>query len=234
MQTIEIIPAVLPLTYGELERALERLESSRPKWIQIDVMDKSYTHNATWPYAMLHDTFFDQLKKEELALIGWESSRFEIDMMMRDPEKHIDDWVRAGASRFILHLGALTNPEMTLRKLQEEYGIEGEWKIDILIAVSPFEKVESINPLLPFVDGVQVMGIDPVGVQGSLLLDSVYDTIKDIRAITDKPIAVDGGVNLDNVHDLVVAGATRLVSGSFILGYELGPKEAIKELYSNI
>ncbi len=207
MKKAEIIPAILPRDFAELEDKASLVQGV-VKTIQIDVCDGQFVPNATWPYRK-HDNNFDLLLSEDIGLPSWEEINYEFDLMVNNPEEVVMDWLRVGASRIIIHIESSGD----ISKAIDLVG--GEVEIGLAINIeTDIEKLEEYKDKIRF---VQCMGIDRIGFQGQTFDDKVIEKIKSIHAkYPDLVISIDGGVSLDNAKDLIIAGATRLVVGSSI------------------
>lgn len=207
MKKAEIIPAILPRDFAELEDKASLVQGV-VKTIQIDVCDGQFVPNATWPYRK-HDNNFDLLLSEDIGLPSWEEINYEFDLMVNNPEEVVMDWLRVGSSRIIIHIESSGD----ISKAIDLVG--GEVEIGLAINIETnIDKLEEYKDKIQF---VQCMGIDRIGFQGQTFDDKVIEKIKSIHAkYPDLVISIDGGVSLDNAKDLIMAGATRLVVGSSI------------------
>lgn len=219
MAKVDIIPAILPMDFAELEEKVSLVESFA-KVIQIDVCDGQFVPNATWPYRKRDDSF-EKIVREEMGLPGWENVNFEIDLMANRPAEKIEDWVRAGASRIILHAESKDmNPDVAK-------SLEG--RVEIGLALNEDTPLEAIGQYMGIVDFIQFMGIDNIGFQHQPFDDRVIARVRDARSkYPELVISVDGGVNLDNAPQLISAGANRLVVGSAIFNAE-NPIDAVEK-----
>jgi len=207
MSKIEIIPAILPKDFAELEDKASLIQGL-VKTVQIDVCDGQFVPNATWPYKK-HDDTFDRLIKEEDGLPGWEKLNYEIDLMVNKAEEVVDEWVSAGAMRIIVHAEMKGDLADTIARLKDRAEIGLAINIE-----TPIDVVEKYKDQIQF---VQCMGIDNIGFQGQKFDEEVINKVKEIRAkYADLPISVDGGVSLESAPKLIEAGASRLVVGSAI------------------
>lgn len=209
---MEIIPAIIPGSYEEIEKKVQNVES-RVDTVQLDLLDGTYVDRKTWPFKGGDGVQFDQIVSEEVGMPKWDTVNYELDLMMKDPE--LDKLYIIGPTRVILHLGALTNPKEYFEKI-DPYFKEG---IEFGIAIRPHQDISLLDELI--VEGhvkfVQCMGVDQVGYQGNPFDERVLEHIKSLRAkYPDLPISVDGAVNRDTAPLLLDAGATRLVVGSAI------------------
>lgn len=220
---MEIIPAILPAHFAELEQKVAQVRAAsiaELTTIQIDICDGKYTPVATWPYRK-SDQSFEAILREERGLPGWEEFDFEIDLMAREPEKLLADWLTAGASRIIIHLDALsadtTNALAELGRIIAS--TRGLVEIGLAVGVeTSSEKLAAVAAKYKDDIGVvQCMGIARAGFQGQPFDERVMAKIAEVKAqFPGVPVSVDGGVSLDTVDRLAEAGVTRAVAGSAV------------------
>ena len=205
---IEIVPAILPVDFGDLEAKIDLLFGSA-KTVQVDICDGQFTRSPSWPYRK-HDTNFESIKDQSLGMPEWEKIDYEFDLMVNKPEEIVTDWLSAGAARIILHAEANGDVRCALEMLID--------KTEIGIAINMDTPLEEIEKYADIVDVVQLMGIDNIGFQGQTFNEAVLGRVKYVREnYPEMTISVDGGVSMGNVVDLVKAGADRLIVGSAIL-----------------
>lgn len=216
----EIIPAILPKDYLDLQSSLARVRFLSP-FVQVDICDGSYVPSTTWPYG--DPEKFQSILSGDEGLPFWEDFQFEFDLMVRNPEDVVRDWIDAGASRIIVHNKSTTKLE-TILEVLEQAGVEAG------LAIGVDEEVSVIEPYKERLLFVQCMGIAEIGVQGNPFDERVLQQIKTISTqFPNLTISVDGGVNMETVVRLAEAGAHRLVSGSAILRAE-DSKSALEEM----
>jgi ribulose-phosphate 3-epimerase len=215
----EIIPAILPQDFAELEDKVSLIRGVT-KTVQVDICDGHFVPNFTWPYKKKDNTF-EQMIREDEGLPGWETLDYEFDLMVDHPEKVVDDWVAIGAARVIIHIEAKGNVAEAVDKLVG--------RIDVGLAINMDTPIDSLKPFADKIQFIQLMGIDNVGFQHQAFDAKVIERVKAVKeAFPDLPISVDGGVSLDNAANLIDAGADRLVVGSAIFAAE-NPLPAIAE-----
>lgn len=215
----DIVPAVLPNTYEELEVALGRLKEG-PTWVQIDICDGMFVTSRTWPLNPGDRGHFTEIVRGDEGLPEWQHFNFEVDLMVHSPEKHISNWVSAGIKRAVLHLESRHN------WLEFKDAIGETAEIGLAIDLDP--PYEKLAAYVPRVDYLQIMGIAHLGKQGSELDERVYALVKRVRTdFPDVTIQIDGGVTLENAKSLLNAGFDRLVVGSAI-GRAVSPKDTYK------
>lgn len=214
---MNIIPAIMPKSYEELESAAALVVSQVPI-MQIDIMDGIFVKNTSWPFehgrGRGDDDDFRRIMSEEQGMPFWEEIDYELDLMVSHADVQFDEWVRLGAKRMIFHIESLDDIGGFLERMQEIRHL-----IEIGLAFNNDTAVETVIPYISLVDFVQCMGIANIGFQGESFDERVLDSIAAIRqAAPDVPISVDGGVHVDTIERLRDAGVTRFVAGSAIFG----------------
>lgn len=209
---VEIIPAILPKTLDELETALERLRGIVPV-VQIDLVGENILAGVE-------------------AMPFWEEFDFEFDIMLKDPESHVEQCVALGASRIVVHAEA-KNAKRALESMQHLRG--GSYAVEVGIALRAHDESSALAPFEGLFDYVQVMGIDTIGVQGQPPdpHGKEIELLKALRALYPTlPLQCDGAVAA-HPRELVDAGATRLVIGSAITLAD-NPSEALERLRKEV
>ncbi len=228
---IEIIPAVLPQSFKELEESLAPLNGVVRR-VQVDVVDGSYARPKSWPYR--DSASFEKIVQEEHGLPFWDSMDFQFDLMIERPQEEIKKYLQAGASQVVLH--ARSAGSMAVFKLLVEMRTEemGTFAVHAGIALGAEENLEALEQFEGQYDFVQVMGVDHEGRQGEPFdRKALYLVERLRRRYPHLPIQVDGGVSLENARELVAAGATALVVGHAIVKAS-DPALAYKELYNRV
>lgn len=170
---------------------------------QLDVMDGHFVPNLSFGLPILN------------ALRRLTKLPIEADLMIANPDCHAPHYAEAGADFVIFHVEASTHPKQICRDIRGAGGKPG-------ISLSPGTPAESVRPYLGDVAMALVMTVEP-GFGGQDFLNSQLDVVRTIRRWVhedglDVPVEVDGGINGDTASASVDAGATLLVSGSFIYG----------------
>jgi ribulose-phosphate 3-epimerase len=217
---MEIIPAILPKDFAELEEKIELVAgalieknaSASGPTIQIDICDGKFTPKSAWPYKK-HDNNFEAILSEERGLPHWEDIDFEMDLMIADPELELDKWIASGAKRLVIHFESTKNMDRIIGELQ---GL-----VEIGIAIAIDTPVEDIAPFINDIDFVQCMGIAKAGFQGQPFDDRVLAKVRELKErFPERKVSVDGGVNMETAALLHEAGADRLIVGSAIFESE--------------
>ncbi len=220
---IEVLPAILDKTFSEMRAHIESVVGI-VKTVQIDFCDGIFVPSRTWPYAggvdaegKIVDPNFLRILNEEEGMPFWEEVEFEFHLMVKDGSKHFDIFSKLGPKAIVFQIEAESNIEEFKEFLE---GIDPYTRelIQIGVGITVNTPVESIYPLMHLVDGVQCMGIYPIGIQGASFDEKVFNHIKALREnYPDIPITVDGSVNKQTAPRLVDAGVRRLVIGSALL-----------------
>lgn len=228
MVGVEVIPAILPKSFADLQEHIELLRGAAPR-VQVDIVDGRYTRGKTWPY---HDrASFDKIVSEEHGLPSWDSLDFQFDLMIEDPAAEILNYVTAGATQLVLHARSRTTPE-ALQALVERRDEMGTFAVAAGIALGVRSQPDELEPFESQFDFVQVMGIDHEGKQGQAFDKHALFLVERIRARYPLlPIQVDGGVTKETIPGIVVAGANRLIVGHAVFE-AADPSAAYKELYT--
>lgn len=211
----QIIPAVIPKTFAELEEKV-RLVEPFVEWLQIDVCDGKFVPNVS---------IVDPVEIANLSAKGGSAAggktklKLEAHLMINNPEKNLDAWLDA-VDRVVVHYEALYDVRDLQYKISKTIDKAKAKQKQIGIAVNPETPWEVIKEFLGRLDLVLIMGVNP-GFSGQKFIESTVDKIRSLRAARyDAIIEVDGGVTLENAKKLVDAGANYLISGSGVYGSE--------------
>jgi ribulose-phosphate 3-epimerase len=147
--------------------------------------------------------------------------------MITNPEKYWRDFKEAGADLIVFHQEILADK----KKLAKEIKNSG---VKAGVSIKPKTSVEEIEGLLPYVDLILVMTVEP-GFGGQFFMEDMVPKIKRLKKVIDMKkynclIEIDGGINSQTSKICVKAGADVLVSGSYIFSAK-DPTEAIKSLF---
>ena len=217
-KSIEIIPAILPKDFTELEEKVGLIKGFT-KTVQVDICDGQFVPNATWPYKKRDDSFENIIHEAE-GMPEWKDLNYEFDLMVNRPEEVVTDWVSAGAMRVIIHVEARGNVTEAIVLLRD--------RAEIGIALNIDTPLSIIEPYADQIQFVQCMGIDNVGFQHQQFDEKVIEKVREVKAkFPHLLVSVDGGVTLESAPKLISAGADRLVVGSAIFNDE-NPIDAIQ------
>ncbi|MCF7846283.1 MAG: ribulose-phosphate 3-epimerase [Candidatus Peribacteraceae bacterium] len=191
---LKIAPSILSADFGKLNEEIASIEPFA-EWIHIDVMDGHFVPNLTIGAPVLKDLKTNLFKDAHL--------------MVSNPEDLIEDFAKAGADAITIHAEIDGDVPTILKKIRE-LGCQAG------ISIKPKTEVSTIKELLPLVDLVLVMSVEP-GFGGQEFMESSLPKIRELREQNpDLEIAIDGGINAETAKRAVEAGASVLVAGSYI------------------
>ncbi len=232
---VDIIPAIIPKSFSDLNEKLLLVKGLVPL-VQIDILDGKLTPEKSWPNIRNPDPDFVKIIREEEGFPFWEDFEFEFDLMVKDPEAELQQWISAGAKRIVVHYESFESDEKFtsfVEKFYDQFGNAGSYvgtELGIALGIdSPNTVFKSILEKINF---VQCMGIAKIGFQGQIFDERVIKKISDLHSVyPELPISVDGGVSLESSPRLIEAGVSRLVVGSAIFNSDDIPG-TIEELKS--
>jgi len=208
---IKIAPSILSADFTCLGREIKKVELAGADMLHIDVMDGHFVPNITIGPVVVK--YIRRVTKLPL----------DVHLMIENPEKFIDDFVRAGSDMITVHIEAINAKRyMLYAKRLKSKGIK------VGISLNPATPLSKIKPLLDIVDFVLIMSVNP-GFSGQAFIPEVLPKIKELRSIFGGDISVDGGVNDKVAGSIIKAGANILAAGSYIFG-AMNTKLAIERI----
>ena len=213
---VTVVPAIFPGSREDLDRQLRQLLGFADV-VQINVVDGKFANPASWPYLLQsHDLSHMVLKHEMLP--QWGQFRFEIDLMAKDVDETIGQWIGVGASRLTIHAESIRDTEKLLRNLEVHYGHDKDFAPDLLsvgFSIGVETDLTLVEPFVDRLDYVQFNGVARLGKHGEPFDARVIERIKNFKKkYPSMPIQADGGVSRATAPALLSAGVSRLVVGS--------------------
>ena len=192
-------PSILSADFSRLGEELAAIEEAGIQWTHWDVMDGSFVPNISFGPPLIKSL----RKKSKLF--------FDVHLMIREPEKHLAAFADAGADMLVVHAEACTHLHRTLAAIKE-LGMQAG------VALNPATPVHVLEHVMDVTDMVVVMTVNP-GFSGQKFIPSCLAKIRSVRTMINKQekktiIQADGGVSPENAGEIIMAGATALVSGS--------------------
>ena len=199
---VKVAPSVLSANFAELKKDLDSIQKYGADWIHYDVMDGHFVPNISFGYSILADF----KKVSDLYL--------DVHLMISDPKKYVDEFIKAGADLITFHIEAMESEEKT-RELIEYIHQHNK---HVGISIKPATPVSAIEKYLNDLDLVLVMSVEP-GFGGQSFQDMAIAKIKELkdkRQDAHYLIEVDGGINAQTGKLCKDAGADVLVAGSYV------------------
>mgnify|MGYP001032092928 CR=1 FL=1 len=215
---MEIIPAINCPDFECVKSKLAIISRELPfvSWLQFDVADGKFAPIITWN----NPQEFLNFKSQNPNL---KNINIELHLMVEKPEDFIEEWLKVGVRRVIVHLETLSVGVVSEKDLIKENSrlakiLEkcSEYDVELMLAVNPETPIEEIFPYLDSFLFVQILAVKP-GFSGQEFNKEVVEKIKILRErIPDIVIEVDGGINQDTAEIVKEAGADIIVSASYI------------------
>lgn len=198
---IIVAPSILAADFGNLAAEIQSVASAGADWLHVDVMDGSFVPPITFGANVV------ALAKRLCAL------PLDVHLMIREPERHIDAFQSAGASRLTVHQEACPHLHRVLGEIQRSGMSAG-------VCINPGTPVQSVFDVLEVCDLVLVMTVNP-GWGGQQFIPESLSKIATLREEVSRRklttwIEVDGGINAETAAACRKAGANAFVAGTFI------------------
>lgn len=198
---VKISPSILSANFSRLGKDIELLDQCDVEMIHIDVMDGHFVPNISFGLPVIKD------------IRSMTKKVFDVHLMIEEPSKYVEDFVKAGADLITIHYEADRHIDRTINYIKS-FGVK------VGVALNPGTPVSVLKNIIASLDMVLIMSVNP-GFGGQKFIPYAVDKIKEVKEMAnlvnkELMIQVDGGVDSTNIKTIVDAGANVLVAGSAV------------------
>ena len=214
---MKIAPSILSADFARLSDEIGDIEEGGAEWVHVDVMDGHFVPNIT-----IGPLIVDAARRST-------NLPLDVHLMIKNPDHYLEAFVKAGADIVTVHQEACTHLHRTIQKIHELGAKAG-------VALNPGTSLETIRDVLPYLDLLLVMSVNP-GFGGQSYIEASTAKLGRARAMLDEvgsdaELEVDGGVGVSNVEEIVNAGASVVVAGSAVYGHPDGAAAGVRAIRS--
>lgn len=198
---VKIAPSILSADFSRLGEQVRDLESNGADIIHLDIMDGKFVPNITFGVPVIK------------SIRSYTQLPFDVHLMIEEPSRYIEDYVKAGADFITIHYEAERHVDRTINRIKE-LGAKAA------IALNPGTPVSNIKDLIPYLDMVLIMSVNP-GFGGQKYIRYASNKIREVKQLSENYnsnmlIEVDGGIDVSTISDAVNCGANVIVAGSAV------------------
>jgi ribulose-phosphate 3-epimerase len=209
-----VSPSLLAADFGNLEKEVFMINRSQADWLHLDIMDGVFVPNISFGFPVVEQV--KKLSKKPL----------DVHLMIVDPDRYLTRFRDAGANILTVQYEACVHLQRSVTEIKN-LGMKSG------VALNPHTPVLMLKNILPFIDLVLIMTVNP-GFGGQSFIMESYNKIAELRKMIIEGgynvlIEVDGGIDTKNATKLIESGVNVLVAGNSVFRSE-NPLETIKRL----
>lgn len=210
-----IAPSIIAADFAHIADEVAACEAAGADWFHVDVMDGHFV-----PTITIGPLFTESLKQVvNLPL--------DVHLMISEPEKHIEDFAKAGANNITVHVETCENLPRIVERIKSLGCTAG-------VTLNPATPASALDSALPLVDLVLVMSVVP-GYSGQKFMPEMIAKVEEIRAKLNAlrspaHLEVDGGMNAETIPLMKKAGANAFVTGNAAFKHPQGSGAGVKML----
>ena len=198
-----IAPSILSADFGRLAEEVKAIEEAGADLVHVDVMDGRFVPNLT-----IGPLVVEAVKRATTLPL-------DVHLMIVEPERYVEDFVKAGASRLTVHVEASPHLHRTLQQIRKLGAMP-------CVSLNPSTPLSSIEEVLPDLGMVLLMSVNP-GFGGQGFIPQTVDKVRRLKAMIaarglSVEIEVDGGIKPSTIGEVARAGANVFVAGSAVFG----------------
>ncbi len=193
-------PSILAADFAHLSKEINKIQQISNSWVHLDIMDAHFVPNLSFGPPIVK------------SIRNITALPFDVHLMVDNPEFFFSSFKDAGANYITFHIEQTNVPLKLIRKIKN-LGLKAG------ISLKPSTPIGKVENVLPYVDVLLVMSVEP-GFSGQKFITSSLQKIEKAKKIRESKklhylISVDGGINNKTARDVLKAGADVLVTGSY-------------------
>jgi ribulose-phosphate 3-epimerase len=210
---VKLAPSILSADFARLAEQVAEAARAGADYIHIDVMDGHFVPNISIGIPIV------------ASLRPRTNLPLDVHLMIQHPEQYISQFADSGADIITVHVEACSSLHRLIHSIKE-------LNVKAGVALNPATSLGSIEEILPYLDLVLIMSVEP-GYGGQSFIQSSLDKISRLRKMLDNKklnaeLEVDGGITVDNAPGIVKAGANVLAIGSSIFNAKKGISQTMQ------